>query len=135
MRALGDKTYDDQLWKEYTAIVEAMKKNKTPVMWLTSPRIEWGRTDQPPPNPPAAASDPSRVEKLNKLLLELSATTSYIQRVDFAGFADRWPGGPLDPSFRPDGLDVGPDAMAKVGEWTGNEILVQYDEFLADGNR
>ena len=86
---------------------------------------------EPPPAQPYPASDPARVQRLNAIVKELRMYTIWAQPIDFAGYASRQPGGALDPSFRPDGLNVRDEALPAAGEWLGNELLVMYDEFQA----
>jgi peptidoglycan/LPS O-acetylase OafA/YrhL len=131
MRGFGDPVYDDAARKQYSALVDATKKVNAPIMWLNSPTIAWGRTDQPPPTTPYPASDPVRVQRYNDILLELRGFTPFSQRIDFAKYAARQPGGDLDPAFRPDGLEVSDEALPAAAEWLGNELLVMYDEFQA----
>jgi hypothetical protein len=134
LRALGDKVLEDAAWKQMISVSASLQKTGAIVGWLSAPVIEWGRNDQPPPAAPYPASDPTRVERFNHLLDELtifSGASRSVSRIDFARFARNWPAD--KPVLLPDGVSIGPDVITPVGAWLGPELLVYYDEHEASG--
>jgi hypothetical protein len=135
VRALGDQTYDDAAFAQFSAMADALHRAGPPVAWMTLPPIEWGKGDQPPPASPYAASDPARVERYNELVSKLavaSGPTRSTGKIDFARFAADWDAN--SPALAPDGLSIGPDAAPIVAEWLGNELLLYYDIYKVSGN-
>jgi len=135
LRGLGDPALDDVVFSQFRAMADALRAAGPPVAWMTFAPVEWGKTDDPPPATPYAASDPARVTRYNEFVSQLSIASGAARnlgKIDFAKFASNWPSD--SPPLTPNGLDVGPDAQAIVGEWLGNELLVYYDEYKVSGN-
>jgi hypothetical protein len=134
LRHLGDAV-DQALWKQYTSIAASLRKVTTVGMWLSYPPVTVGQADQPPPATPYPASDPARVRRLGSLVHDLEGGTPYSVEVDFADYAARTAGGGGAPTLLGDGVTVSAEALPAVSEWLGNELLVSFDEFQANGNK
>jgi peptidoglycan/LPS O-acetylase OafA/YrhL len=125
-RAPGDPVYDEFLRDELHDATALLSASGALVVWLTSPLIDLGRADDPPPEEPYPASDPARMERLNELLAEVVEDAPRAAMADYAGHLRTYPGGELDPTLRPDGVHLANAQTRRVGDWLGPEVLTLF---------
>jgi hypothetical protein len=119
---IGDPEYDAYLRRELESVNDLLVPQGLTVVWLTSPAIEAGRNANPPPNPPHAESDPTRMAALNRMIEEMAAARPGVVTVDLAGYLDAMPPAE-DERLRPDGVHFTDDTSAEVATWLGPQIL------------
>lgn len=123
-RGPGDPVYDEVLARYIRDAMAVLAEEAEVVVWLTIPQIELGLglPVRPPADP---ASDPARGERMNELVREQAATfpDGTVEVVDLRGWFDALPGGPLDPSIRPDGVHLSETSAPVVAEWVVDEVL------------
>jgi hypothetical protein len=121
-RHIGDPEYDAYLRRELQAVNDLLVPQGVTVVWLTSPAIEAGRNQSPPPDPPYAESDPARMAALNRMIEEMAAARPGVVTVDLAGYIDAKPPDE-DERLRPDGVHFTDESSAEVATWLGPQIL------------
>ena len=124
-RAPGDPVYDAFLKREMLAAVDFLGTRVKMVEWLTSPLIEFGRTDDPPPAEPYPVSDPARMHRFNEILANVASERPNMRLVDLAGYLRAQPDGELGAHLRPDGVHFTEAGATEVATWLGPELLVQ----------
>ncbi len=120
LRGLGDPAYDDAILKQYTALADSLHKGGPAVAWMNMA--------------PNGAVAPDRIGPYSDVLAQVALAggpTRPVGRIDFAKFATTR--SPSDPALFGDGASVSAAAAPAAGEWTGNEVLVYFDEFQASG--
>lgn len=122
-RALGDPKVDELLSAKIDATLDLLQARGVHVVWLSSPIIQLGRLETPPPRTPYPASDPARMHRFDELLH--SALTGRVGaiEVDLAGHLASLPGGELDPALRPDGVHFTEATATTVAAWLGPAVL------------
>jgi peptidoglycan/LPS O-acetylase OafA/YrhL len=136
-RAPGDPVYDAYLLNEMRSAMDLLEARGIRVAWLTSPHIELGRLDVPPPREPYPASEPARMDRFNALLREAAAGRRNVTIVDLQRHLASLPGGELDPALRPDGVHFTKDSSRQVANWLGPAIVeaLDHDGARASSNR
>ncbi|MDD9371593.1 MAG: acyltransferase family protein, partial [Acidimicrobiales bacterium] len=122
-RAPGDPVYDDYLYSEIATAADLFVDQGLVVVWLLAPRIDVGRNEEPPPDPPYAESDPARMDRLNQIVERVAEERPSVVTVDLGGHLRGLPDGEMDPRLRPDGVHFTAETAAEVAEWLGPEIL------------
>jgi len=123
-RAPGDPVYDAFLKREMLAAADFLGTRVKMVEWLTSPLIDFGRADDPPPAEPYPVSDPARMHRFNELLAEVANERPNMRLVDLAGYLRAQPDGELGAHLRPDGVHFTEASATEVATWLGPELLV-----------
>jgi peptidoglycan/LPS O-acetylase OafA/YrhL len=118
---IGEPAYDALLEREMQLAVDVLSAAGARVIWLTSPRIEFGR-GQPTADRDHPISDPERMDRLNELIAEVDAERDEMVVLDLAGHL-RELGDELDPDLRPDGVHFSEEAAAELVEWLGPAVL------------
>jgi lysophospholipase L1-like esterase len=132
-RAPGDPVYDEFIRSEYEAVADTVAADGALVVWLTSPRIDLGRVEIPPPPEPYPASDPARMNRLNEIIGDLAADRDDVFLVDLAGHLATYPGGEVDP-VRPDGVHLTPESGKVVADWLLPEITGLYQDLIDENH-
>lgn len=122
-RAPGDPVYDGVLAAEVERAVAVLGDHDARVVWLTSPRIDLGRAETPPPPEPYPASDPARMDRFREVVAAVLARHPEVAVVDLAAHLRSLPGGELDPGLRPDGVHLTEATSRDVAEWLGPAVL------------
>lgn len=119
---IGEPAYDEFLEREMHAAVDVLSTGGTMVVWLTSPRIEFGRGQ---PNLPRdhPISDPERMDRLNELIRRVDAEREELVVLDLAGYLRSLPGGEMDPHLRPDGVHFSEEASKEIADWLGPALI------------
>src|SRR5262249_29349843 len=108
--------------KEFGKAADVLHARGQPVIWLTAPPIDLDKNVTPNRNFPV--EKPERLERMNDLLREVAKSRPWMHVVDYASYADKWPGGALDATLRPDGVNIAPDAANQMmKDWLGKVIL------------
>jgi peptidoglycan/LPS O-acetylase OafA/YrhL len=121
----GDPIYDAYMEHEFAGAADTLLASGAPVAWIDNPPIKLGRheigaaADYP-------VNDPRRMTRTNEIINEVAATRPAMRVIPYTAFMDAWPGGPLDPQLRPDGLHVDGPGGPLVAPWLGPEILAAY---------
>ncbi|MBI2705638.1 MAG: acyltransferase family protein [Actinobacteria bacterium] len=103
-RAPGDPKYDAYLTGEFSRAADVLHMNGQPVVWLTAPPIDLGRTDNP--NKSYPVEKPERMQRVNEIIREVAKTRPWMVVADYAEYAKTWPGGSIDSRMRPDGIHL-----------------------------
>jgi peptidoglycan/LPS O-acetylase OafA/YrhL len=115
-RAPGDPFYDEYLRNELAAYTDALQRNGARnVVWLLTPHVDWGDD--------SSTSDPTRIDRLNELILEVAATRQFVIVLDYAAFSRDWEGGELDEQRRPDGVTPTPAAATEIADWLSDRLV------------
>jgi peptidoglycan/LPS O-acetylase OafA/YrhL len=122
-RAPGDPVLDAYLKSEMLAAADVFLSRGITTVWITSPYVDIGRDLQPPLPAPDPGSNPARMDAFNKLIREVADERPALRVVDLEHWTHSLPGGPLDPTYRPDGIHFTVDAATKVAKWLGPAIL------------
>jgi hypothetical protein len=124
-RAFGDPEFDRAFARAVDDAIGSFRDAGARVLWITSPPVRFDPSRWPDVDRSAAASDPSRMARLNRLLLEARQRwPDEMSVIDFdrhlqSGFLEVF-----DPEIRPDGIHFSGAAMAEIVEsWLGPEIL------------
>ena len=119
---IGEPEYDAFLRREMHLAVDVLSSGGALVVWLTSPRIEFGR-GQPhlPQDHPISA--PERIERLNELIAEVDAERDEMVVLDLRGYLRSRPEGEMDSSLRPDGVHFDEDGAIALVDWLAPAIL------------
>lgn len=110
---------DDSLWAEMDRTVEHVHDLLTSggevvMVWVLVPDIEAGVRGGRPPAERAEESDPRRIERYNDLGRALAERhPDDVRLLDFRGWMEQRPGGPLDRDWRADGIHLS-EATATV---------------------
>jgi lysophospholipase L1-like esterase len=94
-----------------------------PVVWVTAPHIDVGRTQQPPPDQPYPESDPARIDRLNQIIREIADSHEGATVVDLQGYLASLPGGEMDERLRPDGVHFENDTAQEIANWLGPQLM------------
>ncbi len=116
LRGLGDAAYDDAILKQYGALGDSLHKGGPAVAWMNMA--------------PNGAVPADRIGPYSDLIQKValgSGASRSVGRIDFAKYAGNR--APSDPPLYGDGAALSADAASAAGEWTGNEILVYFDEY------
>jgi peptidoglycan/LPS O-acetylase OafA/YrhL len=115
-RAPGDPFYDQYLLLELAAFTDTLQRNGARnVVWLLTPHVDWGDD--------SSTSAPSRIDRLNELILEVAATRDFVVVLDYAAFARDWDGGEFDEQRRRDGVNPTPTAAAEIADWLSDRLV------------
>lgn len=114
-RTIGDPDFDRLLVEEIRTATRIFTDRGIAVAWVTSPPLT-------PANFPDS-SDPARIERLNALIEETIADESGATVIDLHAWFLAWPGGPMDPALRPDGVHVGYEGSDVVATWLGPRLV------------
>jgi peptidoglycan/LPS O-acetylase OafA/YrhL len=120
-RHIGDPVIDELLKRDLLGAADVLLATGKPVVWLTMPEVQFGRSDDPPKT--LTMNDPARVKRFNELLLEAARQRPALHVIDFAGHLESLPGGQLDPGRRPDGVHLSPAAAADVAAWLSPQLI------------
>jgi len=121
----GDPVYDAYLTREFSGAADTAASTGAMVAWIDNPPVELGLRDvgEPADYP---VNEPSRMVRTNEILHDVAATRPAMRVIPYTSFMQAWPGGPLDPALRPDGIHVDDKGGPIVAEWMGPEILAAY---------
>ncbi|MFO7279022.1 MAG: acyltransferase [Thermoanaerobacterales bacterium] len=122
-RAPGDPVYDEYLYEEIARATDLFLEEGLVVVWVLAPRIEVGRNEEPPPDPPYPESDPERMDRLNEILQQVADERHGVVTVDLPGLLRSLPGGEMDPALRPDGVHFTPESATEVASSLGPMVL------------
>jgi peptidoglycan/LPS O-acetylase OafA/YrhL len=122
-RAPGDPVYDAVLAREAEQALDVLEASGARVVWLTSPLIDLGRNETPPPPEPYPASDPARMLRVREVVAGVLARHPEVAVVDLAAHLRSLPGGELDPDLRPDGVHFTEATSRQVADWLGPAVL------------
>ncbi len=122
---IGEPAYDARLLATYRELVDLMSSPGVPILWLDNPPVREGQ-NHPDQDVNTPANDPQRMIQANQLVAKVAAERPLVHVVPYASFFLTWPGGPLDPKLRQDGLHVDYDGRAIVSGWLGPELLDAY---------
>lgn len=125
----GDPDYDRYLLDEMLAAIDLLAAEGVGVVWMTSPLIELGRAEQPPPDEPYPTSDPARTARFNELLRQAAQLRPDVVRVvELGSLLAAEPGGELDGSLRPDGIHFSEEGSIEFAARLGPEVLAAAAE-------
>jgi hypothetical protein len=96
--------------------VDVLSHDGAVVVWLTSPRIDFGDGDHP-------ISEPERMDRLNQLIAEVDAARDEMVALDLRGYLRSLPGDEMDRSLRPDGVHFSEEASADLVEWLAPALI------------
>lgn len=134
--SLGDAALDSVVARGVASGMDSLRRAGVPVVWLTSPRVRLRLQPDPDHRSEAEASDPARMERLNELIIAAAAERETdVAVVDLAAFVDAWPGGPLSPSLRPDGVHFDEGAARELVDSSLGPALLDALARLASGSR
>jgi peptidoglycan/LPS O-acetylase OafA/YrhL len=124
-RAPGDPVYDEFLLEEMEAATQVLIDGGAEVVWLTTPKVEFGQQDGVPPEDEHPASEAGRAEALNRVVREVAARhPGDVHVLDLQAYLQSLPGGEMDPSVRPDGVHfTTPSARTVTEAWLGPALL------------
>ena len=117
-RGPGDPFFDAYLGGEMRLATEFFATRDIPVIWLTSPYIEIGIDQTPPPSPAFPGSDDARMDRYNELLrdhvVQMRSLGHEVEAVDLGRYLNdddaNDPGG----SLRPDGVHLTIESSSEV---------------------
>jgi peptidoglycan/LPS O-acetylase OafA/YrhL len=134
-RSVGDPVYDEWLSGEMDEAAELLIASGAEVVWLTTPKIEFGQEDGVPPADQHPASEPGRAEAMNELIRGVAERhPGDVHVLDLQAYLQSTPGGEMDPSIRPDGVHYTTPSATAVGEqWLGPALLGLWQQLLAQG--
>ena len=120
-RHIGQPEVDRYLLREFLAAIDALGSDRATVVLLTYPHFQAGAdqgyTDLP-------ESDPSRVDRLNQLMVEAAGMRPGVATViDVQSWLAQQPGGEQDPAKREDGLHFRDDYVPTVAAWLGPQLV------------
>jgi len=124
-RSLGDPVYDQFLASEIDAATEVLIAGGAEVVWLTTPRVEFGQVDGVPPADQHPASEPGRAERLNDIVRGVAERhPGDVHVLDLQAYLQSTTGGEMDPAIRPDAVHF-TDASAEqvMQDWLGPALL------------
>lgn len=121
-RTLNDNTYDLYLLGELLAASDRLHVNGARVVWLLTPHVDPGRSDDGTPGG-RPASTPERIDRLNELLREVAAKRDFVTILDYAEQARAWPGGEFDPRMREGGVGLTPEGGRAVADWLAPQLI------------
>jgi peptidoglycan/LPS O-acetylase OafA/YrhL len=129
-RAPGDPVYDDFLLEEMDAAAQVLIDGGAEVVWLTTPRVEFGQQDGVPPDDAHPASEEGRAEALNAVVREVAARhPDDVHVLDLQAYLASLPGGEMDPTIRPDGVHFTTSSARTVTEaWLGPALLEVWQQ-------
>lgn len=122
-RAPGDPVYDRYLLGEMLEAIDMFHAHDVGVVWLTSPKVELSRLDDPPPSAPIPTNEPARIDRLNELIRAAAERRPGVAVVDLAGYLAQLPGGELSARLRPDGVHFTQESAVEVAAWLGPELV------------
>ncbi|OWY63695.1 hypothetical protein B7486_51615 [cyanobacterium TDX16] len=124
-RSFGDPVYDAYLLEELDAATQVLLDAGAEVVWLTTPKVEFGQVDGIPPPDPHPASTEGRAERMNALIREVAARhPGEVHVLDLQAHLASLPAGEMDPEVRPDGVHfTTPSAEALTASWLGPALL------------
>jgi hypothetical protein len=102
--------------------VDALSANGNVVVWLTSPRIEFGRGQQGIDGD-HPINDPRRMDRLNELIRQVDADRDEMVVLDLVTYLRSLPGDEMDPALRPDGVHFSEEASTDLVDWLGPAII------------
>jgi hypothetical protein len=134
-RSVGDPVYDEWLSGEMDEAAELLIASGAEVVWLTTPKIEFGQEDGVPPADQHPASEPGRAEAMNELIRGVAERhPGDVHVLDLQAYLQSTPGGEMDPSIRPDGVHYTTPSATAVGEqWLGPALLGLWQQLVAQG--
>jgi peptidoglycan/LPS O-acetylase OafA/YrhL len=122
-RAPGDPLYDAYLLDQMGKVTDFLHDNGVQhVVWLLTPHLDVDRVPGQP-SKQLAASDPTRVDRLNDLVREMASTRPYVRVLDYALHARQWPDGEFDGGYRPDGVNPNDRAAESIAAWLGPQLV------------
>ena len=127
-RGPGDPYFDAYLAGEMRLASEFFATRGIPVIWLTSPHIEIGIDQTPPPNPAHPGSDDARMDRYNNLLkdhvVQMRSLGREVEMVDLGTYLDEDPDSLPGGRLRPDGVHLTIDSSAEVArQFLGANIV------------
>jgi len=122
---VGQPRYDGVLRAAYEHVLEVLGSAGVPILWLDNPPVMQG-LNLPDRTVPTPANDPHRMVLVNRIQAEVAAGRPRVAVVPYASFFEAWPGGPLDPVLRGDGLHVDYEGRELVSRWLGPTLLDTY---------
>jgi hypothetical protein len=114
-RRIGDTDFDLLLVDEIRTATRIFTDRGIAVAWVTSPPLEPAKLPD--------SSDPARIERLNTLIEQTIADESSATVIDLHSWFAEWPGGPMDPALRPDGVHVSYEGSDVVAAWLGPRLI------------
>ena len=134
-RSLGDPVYDEFLVEEMDEAARILIAGGAEVVWLTTPRVEFGQVDGVAPPEPHPSSEPGRAERLNELVRTVAARhPGQVHVFDLQAYLQSLPGGEMDPEIRPDAVHFTTASAERVGEqWLGPELLALWQRERSGG--
>ncbi len=126
---VGQPRYDGVLRDAYHRVLDLLGGAGVPILWLDNPPVMQG-LNLPDRTVPTPANDPRRMVLVNQLQAEVAAGRRNVAVVPYASFFEAWPGGPLDPLLRNDGLHVDYEGRELVARWLGPTLLDTYWRML-----
>lgn len=134
--SLGDDPLDSVVARGIASGMDSLTRAGVPVVWLTSPQIRLRLQPEPDHRSEAEASEPARMERLNELIVAAAAErASDVAVVDLAGFVATWPGGPLAPGLRPDGVHFDEGAVRELVDSSLGPAILKARAGLAGESR
>jgi peptidoglycan/LPS O-acetylase OafA/YrhL len=124
-RSVGDAAYDDFLAGRLRSFVDLVASTGAAVGWFDYPdnAVVDRATGRLGEGPEWGLNDPAKVARVNDMLAEVAADDERVVLVPFRSWAESWPAGQLDRTYRPDGAhldgnreDVGRWIMARVDD-------------------
>ena len=122
---VGQPAYDERLRAVYRQVLDLLGTAGAPILWLDNPPVMQG-LNLPDRTVPTPANDPQRMRLVNGIQAEVAAGRPGVAVVPYASFFETWPGGPLDPVLREDGLHVDFEGREIVSRWLGPTLLDTY---------
>jgi peptidoglycan/LPS O-acetylase OafA/YrhL len=122
-RAPGDPVYDAYLRDAIAKATDFLHQNGVEhVVWLLTPHIDLDR-EPGQPSKEYTASEQTRIDKLNDLILEVASTRAFVHVLDYARFARDWPGGEFDDTYRPDGVAPNEAGARSIADWLAPQLV------------
>ena len=123
---IGEPAFDRLLVEEMHRAVDVLSARGALVIWLTAPRIDFGRGQAGVPRD-HPINEPARIDRLNELIATVDAARDEMVVLDLAGHLRSLPGGEMDESLRPDGVHFSEEASAELVDWLGPALLALID--------
>lgn len=135
IRAFGDQIFDAEFRIAVETAIRLLRRNGVKVVWLTFPRLQFAAVRNGVEHQSEIhASDPARIRRMNAIITEVAREHSdQVRIVDFAAFMEAWPGGPLAPGVRPDGVHFAAEVREPIARWIAEEVAGAARELYPDG--
>jgi hypothetical protein len=124
-RTIGDPIYDAYLERRMEEFVDLVGATGARIGWFTYPdyAVIDRATGRLGTGPSWRLNDPEAVAQLNAMIADLAERDPRVVTVPFREWAETWPGGQLDTTYRPDGAHLD-GTREDVARWIIEQVAV-----------